>query len=379
MPLSLTLPSPEESLSDLLGAPSAPAAVSAPVIEEPSAWNEIAPPAVMLRSVVEKTLWLASVSASATPTATEPPIASPAAVVSALARSVAFASSVPPTLSAAPVPIVAEVVTFESAIAIAGATETFGLEAPVFASTVIVSTFTASSVTLPPPVIVPPSSIPAKVVSSITESANEAPTPTLEPPTPPPAGSALTIVSEVEAAPSSTAPAPALTDAPVRIAPVVWRSTMLIETEAPMPTWPPLAPEVVSAPKRCVVSPPTLVIEASAVKPWPEITEPPSAVASLCMCATFTATPAPTLTPELPVETAEPSPFAFESVFAEVFRETAPPATIVIPVGIVAFDELVEMLIPTAAATLTEPLDVSDEPVAPAPPESPPAGARESA
>ncbi len=28
------------------------------------------------------------------------------------------------------------------------------------------------------------------------------------------------------------------------------------------------------------------------------------------------------------------------------------------------------MLMPTAAATLTEPLDVSDEPVAPAPPES---------
>ena len=96
---------------------------------------------------------------------------------------------------------------------------------------------------------------------------------------------------------------------------------MLIETEAPMPTLPPLAPEVVSAPKRCVVSPPTFVIEASAVKPWLVITEPASAVASLCMCATFTAMPAPTATPEPPVTTAEPSPFAFESEFADVFSD----------------------------------------------------------
>ncbi len=88
-----------------------------------------------------------------------------------------------------------------------------------------------------------------------------------------------------------------------------------------MPTLPPLAPEVVSAPKRWVVSPPTFVIDASAVKPWPEITEPASAVASLCMCATLTAMPAPTLTPEPPVETAEPSPFALESEFADVFSD----------------------------------------------------------
>ena len=95
--------------------------------------------------------------------------------------------------------------------------------------------------------------------------------------------------------------------------------------------------------------------------------------------ASVTATPAPTLTPEPPVETAEPSPFDFASEFAEVFSVTAPPAVIVIPVGMIARDELFEIVIPTAAATLIEPLDVSEDGVEPAPPESWPEPARESA
>ncbi len=49
------------------------------------------------------------------------------------------------------------------------------------------------------------------------------------------------------------------------------------------------------------------------------------------------------------------------------------------PVGTYAREELFEMLMPTAAATLTPPLEVDEDGVEPAPPESWPAPAVESA
>ena len=144
---------------------------------------------------------------------------------------------------------------------------------------------------------------------------------------------------------------------------------MLIETEPATPTEPPPAPEVDSAPKRFVVSPETFVIPALAVNDAPVTVAPLSMTASLVTFARLIATPAPTLMPEPTVE-AEPSAFAFASVLADDASVTAPVAVTCTPAGTYAREELFEMLIPTAAATLTPPLEVDALGVEPAPPES---------
>ena len=84
--------------------------------------------------------------------------------------------------------------------------------------------------------------------------------------------------------------------------------------------------------------------------------------------ARLIATPAPMLTPE-PVVDAEPSPLAFESLFAELLSVSAPPEVRWMPVGTYARDELLAIEMPTAAATLTPPLEVDALGVEPAPPE----------
>ena len=113
---------------------------------------------------------------------------------------------------------------------------------------------------------------------------------------------------------------------------------------------PPLAPAVVSAEKWFVVSPATFVSDASAVRPFALTTAPDCTSAMFVTLATLTATPTPTVTPEPPDRTAEPSPFAPASVFVDVFSVSAPPALIVMPVGIHACEVEFEMLTPTAAA-----------------------------
>ncbi len=84
--------------------------------------------------------------------------------------------------------------------------------------------------------------------------------------------------------------------------------------------------------------------------------------------ARLIATPAPMLTPE-PVVEAEPSAFAVESEFAELLSVSEPPAVMWIPPGTKARDELLAIEMPTAAATLTPPLEVDALGVEPAPPE----------
>ena len=175
--------------------------------------------------------------------------------------------------------------------------------------------------------------------------------------------------SLVEAALSEASPRPASTEAPERIAAAVSTLTMLIETEPATPTEPPPAPEVDSAPNRLVVSPATFVSTASAANPTATTTAPLSTTDSFVTFARLIATPAPTLIPS-PVVDAEPSAFAFESVFADDFSVSEPPAVTWIPPGTNAREELFEMLIPTAAATLTPPLEVDALGVEPAPPES---------
>ncbi len=190
----------------------------------------------MLRSVDESTVCVASVSASATPIEAVPPCVSPCAIVVAEAVSDAFASRLPPMLSAVPVPIEAELFTFEITTAMPGAIATFGDEAPIFACVPIACRPSATIVRLWPPVRVAPLSIDAAVVSLTIASAKEAPTPTLAPPAPVFAISAFVVLELFDAAPSATSPVPALTTPPLRMPPVVSMVTKLSATEPATPT-----------------------------------------------------------------------------------------------------------------------------------------------
>src|SRR5438270_2340236 len=140
-PSTLWLPSPLSS-----GAPAADALAEVDTALCPVAWNPTGPPAVRSRRVVAATEWLAIARATAAPIAAlELPLASPAAVLEAEAFIVASTSIAPETVSAGPEPIDASALTVESVTATAGATETFGEDAPVFALVVAESVTPAST------------------------------------------------------------------------------------------------------------------------------------------------------------------------------------------------------------------------------------------
>jgi hypothetical protein len=255
------------------GAPAADALAVEELAETVCASNPTAPPAVVSRARYDSARWLAIVRASATPTAASAPCASPSAVVCAEAFSFASASTEPVRIRAAPEPTYALAVTFERAIATDGTIETSPPEAPVFACVVIACAPLAEIVRSAPPVSVPPFSIAAVVTSSTKLSAIEAPIPTEPAPTTPLSfGSAFTTEVELETAPIVTSPAPALTTAPVLISASVRTLTMLSAKEPAIPTSPPPAPDVPSAPKSCVE--PAPVIRASIVTPWALTVEP---------------------------------------------------------------------------------------------------------
>ena len=94
-------------------------------------------PAVTSRCVVASTVCVASVSASETPIAADPPAAEPEAFVTADAVSSAFASSLPVSVSSVPAPMVAELEMFEIATATEAAIDTPPPAAPVRDSVVI--------------------------------------------------------------------------------------------------------------------------------------------------------------------------------------------------------------------------------------------------
>src|SRR2546421_3181143 len=310
------------------GAPAAEADASDSELDEPSACRLIEPAAVTSRCVVASTSWFAMVSASETPIAAEPVVvAEPSAVVSADAVNVAFASSLPVSVSSAPRPIVAFDVMFESAIATDGTIVTPPPEAPVLACVVIACAPWASSVKSCAFIKTAPSPIAASVSSVTIESASAAPSPKLEPPGPlTAAGNAFTIEMLVDLAVSQASPPDASTEAPERIAPAAPTLTMFRPSDPATDTLPPPAPDVPSAPNRFVVSPETSVIDASALNPCATTTAPDPTVARFWTFARLIATPAPIETPPLPPVEAEPSAFAFASVFAVLFNVTAPPA-----------------------------------------------------
>ena len=253
----------------------------------------------------------------------------------------------------------AELETLEIATATAGASETFGLAAPVVASVIIESTDDAASVRSCAPVSVEEFSSPAKVESLTIESATEAPIPIVEP-EPPLAcfGFARTVDSDEDAAVSATSPPPAVTTPVGLIEADVERFAMFSASAPATPTWPPPPPATASAPR--LFFSPAPFIEAS--------TETPIAVAAPAIDASFDtfasviATAAPIATE--PAEFALPSAEVDASVFPCDLSERSPPAETLVPAGIVALDETVAIVIATAAATLIPPPEVDADGVA---------------
>jgi hypothetical protein len=268
------------------------------------------------------------VSASATPTATSLPCASPEAVVIADAFCSAFTSTAPETLRRTPAPSQARVVTFESAIATAGTTETPPPDAPVLAVVVIAWLVVAETAAFAPPRTVASSSIAASVVSSTIDSATAAPTPTSAAPTTPPSspGSASTVEVEWETARIEMLPEPALTTEPPLSSARVSTRTMLSASEPATPTLPPPAPDFASAPNSWLEP-----ISASTAMPCAEMLAPLETNASLRTSTRLIATPAPMDAVLPPGCTALPSAAAAESVLALVRRVNWPPATTVTP------------------------------------------------
>jgi hypothetical protein len=113
--------------------------VAVPLVEdEPVAVTDAEPPTESARAFDAVTVWLATVSASETPTAAPDAAADPDAVVVAEATCVASSVRFPPMLVAPPVPIFASVVTVENEMATDGAIEAPPPDAPVVETVVIV-------------------------------------------------------------------------------------------------------------------------------------------------------------------------------------------------------------------------------------------------
>ena len=355
------------------GAPAADAVAFASDADAPSAWNDTDVPATMSRCVVDSTECVANVNASDTPIAADPPVTDPAALVFADAVNSAFASSLPASVSSAPEPIVAELETFEIAIATDGATATLAEAAPVRDSVVsscLPFAWSTRSCVLSRRA---PSSIVAVVESLTMLSATAAPTPRLEPPPPEPTGSAFTTLLETEVADSVTSPVVASTVGGPRIgslrsdAEVV---TLMIASasEPATPTVPPPAPDAASAPNSCFELPPTdaPLMPAVSTTPFEVVCAPPSIDAWLTTFASVIATPAPIAA--APPLAAEPSACEVASVSADDASVSVPPATTLSPAGTFAREIELAIVIATAAATLTPPWLVEALGVA-APPE----------
>ena len=336
------------SASPVPGEPFADALPWLVLEDEPSAWKATAPPAVMSRAVPDRTVWFEIVSPSASPTAASLPSASPDATDDADAVMCACASTLPVSVSAAPVPMVAVTETVESVIATAGVTPTVPPFAPVFASVVAESVPVAESARSWPPVSEAPSAIPAETRSVTMAIATEAPIPTFVAVTPDAAGSAFVVVVIDDDAVSATSPVPA--SALPRSSALVVALTMSSASEPATPTFPPPAPEVASASK---TSP------GSAVRVSPlEATDASAATfAVLLVFARLIATAAPMVTPVEPAPAvALPSAVAFASACNDECSVTLPFVVTWTPASETSEVDVAIVTL-TAAATLIDPLD----------------------
>ena len=315
----------------------------------------------MLRAVVADTAWFAIVSARPTPMlAVLAPVAVAPAVVAADAVWVPVALKAPDSFRMPPVPSVAEVVTFERVIAIAGVNATLPPAAPIFAVVVAASVVVAARVIAPAPVITTPSAIDAVVSSVMIANATDAPNPTLPVVVEPaPTGRALVLEVEVLTAVTVTSPGATRTTGP-SIDAVVVRFTMSRPSDPATLTPPDPAPLDAAAPKLCVPAAPPApgVIVAETTKPVAfAIRAVDGTLAVFVTFARVMATPAPI--PALDAADADPSALLVAPVAAELASVTTPPELITNPDPINAtVDDVVARSRPIAAATDTLPSEV---------------------
>ena len=109
---------------------------------------------------------------------------------------------------------------------------------------------------------------------------------------------------------------------------------------------------------------PVPFIVADSVTPFDVIVEPVFTDPSVSACTRFSAIPAPTAMPPLPIDVALPSPPAVPVVVCDDERVTSPPEVIDTFDGSDAFAFAINTLIPIAAATDTGPSDVDADGVA---------------
>ncbi len=180
------------------------------------------------------------------------------------------------------------------------------------------------------------------------------PTPTLSLVTPSSAGRAETVDSRADAAVTVRSP-PLSSTVPWTAASVSW-SMIAIATEPATPMSA-AAPALASADTVAVSSAPLTATMAETVSEWACTVTPIGTTASFTTRESVTATPAP-IAAEPPV--AEPSAELAASAFAAEARVTVPPAWIEDTVGAITVRTVsVEIATPTAAATATEPSEVS--------------------
>ena len=322
-----------------------------------------------MRCVVASAVCFANVSAMAAPIAAEPlDVVSPDAVVAAVAFVAALKLAAPLGESVNPVSASAVLATLSIAIATAAATDTPPPDAPVFASVVVALVFDALSERPCPPKIVAPVPISAITFVVTRFRATDAPTPTLDPP-PPPAvpGSAFAVEVDSDCAVRVTSPAPAFRNEPAAsVAPVVMLP-MTRANEPATPTDPPPPAPLVACAERSWLE----VMSAVATKP--AAVTMPLLRASLVMSASVIATPAPMLAE--PLAAAWPSAVDAASATSRACSVSVPPLVTMMPVGIHARLDAVEMVSAIAAATLMPPPEVEACGVLVAPEPSAPAAA----
>ena len=223
---------------DLSLAPLALAVASVSVSEEPSASNETAFWAVVLRFWEASTVYLATVTAMDAPMARLPPVVAPVAVVLLLAVSVARLSSLPARVRSAPVPTLAVVVTLSTlrattAVSVRLPPSSAPLVAEVLLSEAPVARRTRSF----SPVGLALSASPARVVSVTRLIATPAPAPTVEPP---PVVCDVAVVWFCTLDVAVSAAFPLITGAVGRTSASVFRTTRLKATEPATAAAPPL-------------------------------------------------------------------------------------------------------------------------------------------
>ena len=348
------LSTPLSSLAEFLSSPFSPFALAfavAVVLCVLSASTVTSPPVVIERAAVAVVLSVTTETETAAPTAASVPVASPSVFVVALPEWVARTPTAPEAVRVLPVPSRAVVSSVATVTAAIGTTPTPPF-APPWASVAIRLAEVASTFTAPAPVSVEVFCSSALVVLSTTFTATEAPMPTFLP-VASSFGSAFASLELSLAAMKFALPPP------VRLAAAVPRNSArvltlptLTDTDPATPTPSEPAPAADVAADTWRLSASTVVMSARTDNPLAATVAPVPTKASLVTLPTLIATAAPTPAAEPPV--ALPSASAVASALADEWMSTAPPAVTERPAAMAARAVESAMLTATAAATLTD-------------------------